>query len=147
MARIRAVSALAVAALAWPMAVQAANFCVAVSDGFGNGGTSFIAPSFTLPAKNHCAPWAGFTKTASTVVLTASGAGCVASDGKVLTLTLAGTDTPFLGAGAQAIDQIQLCATGVTGCPVQGQDQGFFSGPAAEQNCTAGLLTLPPTHD
>jgi hypothetical protein len=33
----------------------ASNFCVAVNGGFGSGGTSYVAPAFTLPAKNNCA--------------------------------------------------------------------------------------------
>ena len=65
----------------------ASNFCVAVNGGFGSGGTSYIAPAFTLPAKNNCAAWSGFTKTASTVIAISTGTGCLASDGRVLTLS------------------------------------------------------------
>jgi hypothetical protein len=136
-----------VLALIAPIHAYAANFCVAVSGGFGSGGTSFIAPTFKVPAKNHCAAWSGFTKTATTVIAISNGTGCVASDGKVLTLSIFNTDPSFFGAGASVSDQIQLCATGVTGCPITGQDVGNFGGTAAEQTCTTSLLTLPPTHD
>ena len=130
-----------------PIPTYAANFCVAVSGGFGNGGTSFIAPTFTLPAKNHCAAWSGYTKTASTVIAIANGAGCLASDGKVLTLSIFNTDPLFFGPGDSVSDQIRLCPTAVTGCPISGQDTGNFTGSATQQTCTTSLLTLPPTHD
>ena len=125
----------------------ASNFCVAVNGGFGSGGTSYIAPAFTLPAKNNCAAWSGFTKTASTVIAISTGTGCLASDGRVLTLSIFNTDPEFFGAGKAVADQIQLCPQGVTGCPITGQDIGNFSGSAVEQTCTASLLTIPPTHD
>jgi hypothetical protein len=126
----------------------ASNFCVAVNGGFGSGGTSYIAPAFTLPAKNNCAAWSGFTKTASTVIAISTGTGCLASDGRVLTLSIFNTDPEFFGAGKAVADQIQLCPKGVTGCPITGQDVGNFGpGLAVQQTCTASLLTLPPTHD
>jgi hypothetical protein len=37
-------------------------------------------------------------------------------------------------------DQIQLCPKGVAGCPITDQDVGNFTGPAAQQTCTASLL-------
>jgi hypothetical protein len=52
----------------------AATFCISTAGGFGNGGTTFVAPTFTVPAKNKCAAWSGWTKTASTVILNTSGA-------------------------------------------------------------------------
>ena len=131
-----------------PMSASAAGFCVAVNGGFGNGGTSFVGPNFVLPAKNKCAPWAGFTKTGSTVVAFASGTGCLSNGGKVLTLSVTNSDPSFFGPGTAAFDQITLCPTGVTGCPVGGgQDSGFFGGSAKEQTCTTGLLRLPDLHD
>ncbi len=130
-----------------PACAYAANFCIAVGGGFGNGGTSFIAPAFKVPAANHCAAWAGFTKTASTVVAFANGTGCLASGGKVLTFSIFNTDPSFFGAGASVSDQIVLCPTGTSDCPVTGQDTGNFSGSAAEQTCTSSLLTLPQSHD
>src|SRR6516225_5346141 len=128
-------------------AALAQNFCVAVNGGFGSGGTSYIAPTFTLPVKNNCAAWSGFTKTATTVIAISTGTGCLASDGRVLTLSIFNTDPAFFGAGKAVADQIQLCPKGVTGCPITGQDVGNFAGPAVQQTCTASLLTLPPTHD
>ena len=128
-------------------AALAQNFCVAVNGGFGSGGTSYVAPTFTLPVKNNCAAWSGFTKTATTVIAISTGTGCLASDGRVLTLSIFNTDPQFFGEGKAVADQIQLCPKGVTGCPITGQDLGNFAGPAVQQTCTAGLLTLPPTHD
>ena len=129
-------------------AALAQNFCVAVNGGFGSGGTSYIAPAFTLPAKNNCAAWSGFTKTATTVIAISTGTGCLASDGRVLTLSIFNTDPGFFGGGKAVADQIQLCPKGVTGCPITGQDVGNFGpGLAVEQPCTASLLALPPTHD
>ena len=131
-----------------PIYAYAANFCVAVNGGFGNGGTSYIAPAFTMPAKNNCAAWSGFTKTAASVIAISTGTGCLASDGRVLTLSIFNTDLEFFGAGVAVLDQIELCPKGVTGCPITGQDVGNFGpGLAVQQTCTASLLTLPPTHD
>ena len=134
-----------------PVCGYAANFCVAVDRGFGSGGTSYIAPAFTLPAKSHCAAWSGFTKTATTVIAISTGTGCISASGKVLTLSIFNTDPEFFGPGAGVSDQIQLCPTGVTGCPISGQDIGYFGGnggtAAVQQTCTAALLKLPQTHD
>lgn len=130
-----------------PFYAYAAGFCVASGGGFGSGGTSYIAPSFTLPTAGHCAPWSGFTKTSSTVILFSTGAACMAAGGKVLTLSIFNTDPAYLGAGASASDQIVLCPTGTTACPITGQDQGEFGGSAHQQTCTTALLNLPVTHD
>ena len=130
-----------------PICAYAANLCVAVNGGFGRGGTSYIAPAFTMPAKNNCAAWSGFTKTAASVIAISTGTGCLASDGRVLTLSIFNTDLEFFGAGVAVLDQIELCPKGVTGCPITGEDIGNFTGPAVQQTCTASLLTLPPTHD
>jgi hypothetical protein len=134
-------------ALLAPIPTYAANFCIAVSGGFGKGGTSFIAPTFTVPAKNLCAAWSGYTKTATTVIGIANGTGCMSSNGKVLQFSIFNTDPSFFGANSAVSDQITLCPTGTSGCPVSGQDVGNFSGSAAQQTCTTSLLTLPQTHD
>lgn len=130
-----------------PFYTYAASFCVASNGGFGLGGTSYIAPSFTLPTLSHCVPWSGFTKTAATVILFSTGVACMAAGGKTLTLSIFNTDPAFLGPGASASDQIVLCPTGTIACPVSGQDQGEFGGSAHEQTCTAALLNLPGKHD
>jgi hypothetical protein len=132
-----------------PVYSYAANYCIAVGGGFGSGGTSFIGIGFAVPAAGTCVPWSGFTKTASTVILTTTGTACTSSYGRVLTVSVFSTDPAFLGAGQSASDYIQLCANGGTGCPVgNGSDQGEFGGtPAALETCTASLLKLPPTHD
>jgi hypothetical protein len=130
-----------------PVPAFATNFCIAVNGGFGSGGTSFVGPGFVVPTANLCEAWLGFTKTATSVIATATGTGCVSSNGKVLTLSIFDTDPPFLGAGTAVSDYIQLCPKGVTSCPISGSDQGYFAGTAAEQTCTAALLRLPVTHD
>lgn len=56
-------------------------FCIATGGGFGNGGTTFVGPAFSLPAANKCTSWSGFTKTASTVILNTSGAACLSTSG------------------------------------------------------------------
>jgi hypothetical protein len=82
-----------------PICAYAANFCVSVNGGFGSGGTSYIAPAFALPAKNNCVAWSGFTKTATSVIAISTGTGCLASDGKVLTLSIFNTDPEFFRRG------------------------------------------------
>jgi hypothetical protein len=132
-----------------PLFSSAANYCIAVGGGFGGGGTSFIAIDFTLPTAGLCTPWAGFTKTASTVILTTTGTACTSTTGSVLTLSVFSTDPPFLGSGQLASDYIQLCRNGGSSCAAgTGSDQGYFgSTPAEKETCTATLLKLPPTHD
>lgn len=125
----------------------ASNFCVAVNNGFGHGGTSYVGPSFALPAANNCKPWSGYTKTAATIITIATGTGCLSSNGKVLTLSVFDADPQFFGSGVIGNDYIQICPTAVTGCPINGSDQGNFNGIAAEQPCTAALLKLPVAHD
>jgi hypothetical protein len=129
-----------------PVYSYAANYCIAVSGGFGGGGTSFIGIGFALPAAGSCIPWAGFTKTASTVVLTTTGTGCVSTNGNVLTVSVFNTDPGFV---TLAQDYIQLCAKGVDTCSLgSGNDQGYFAGtPAKEETCTPTLLNLPAVHD
>jgi len=131
-----------------PVYSYAANYCVAVNGGFGNGGTSFMGINFALPDAGKCKPWSGFTKTASTVIFTTTGTGCLSSDGKALTVSVSSADPAFLGAGQLGSDYIQLCPGGGTSCSNgAGTDQGFFSGTAAPQTCTAKLLNLPAKHD
>src|SRR5262245_50030206 len=124
-----------------PICSNAANFCVKVNGGFGNGGTSFVGKGFAVPAAGLCQEWSRYLKTASSVIANSTGSGCVSNDGKVLTLTILSTDPPFLGSGVIAIDHIRLCPGGASGCPIGGgQDQGTFGGPAAKQTCTTSLL-------
>ncbi len=127
-----------------------ANYCIAANGGFNGdgGGTSFIGKGFTVPAAGNCKPWSGFTKTASTVVLTTTGTGCLSSDGKVLTVSVSSADPDFFGALTPGSDYITFCPAGVKGCPISGTDQGAlgFGGPAAEETCTSTLLVLPSTH-
>ena len=120
-------------------------FCIATAGGFGSGGTTFVAPGFTVPAENKCTPWSGFTKTASTVILTTSGAACLSSTGKTLTVSVSSADPAFLTNPAS--DYIQLTRPSSTGSFSGGTDQGQFAGSADQVTCTSGLLSLPDTHD
>ena len=124
-----------------------APYCIAVNGGFGtSGGTTFVARSFSFPEASKCTPWSGYTKTASTVILTTSGASCLSSDSKALTVSVSSADPWFLGAGQIAADYIQLSRGNATE-PFTGQDFGYFSGSAEPVNCTSDLLTLPSSHD
>jgi len=123
-----------------------APFCIATAGGFGNGGTTFVAPGFTMPAENQCTPWSGFTKTASTVILTTSGAACLSTTGKTLTVSVSSADPAFLGTNP-ASDYIQLTRASSTGLFTGGTDQGEFAGSADQVTCTSGLLSLPDIHD
>ncbi len=133
-----------------PLTANAADYCIAANGGFGNGGTSFIGKNFAVPAAGVCKPWAGFAKTATTVVAISSGTACRSTDGKVLELTIASTDPSYLGLGVIASDHIKFCPGGTSGCPVGGGSAGgglAAGGTAKSQTCTAKLLKLPSTHD
>jgi len=121
-------------------------FCIATAGGFGNGGTTFVAPGFTVPAQNKCTSWSGFTKTASTVILNTSGAACLSTTGKTLTVSVSSADPAFLGTNP-ASDYIQLTRASSTGSFTGGTDQGEFAGSADQVTCTSGLLSLPDIHD
>lgn len=125
----------------------ASNYCIAVGGGFGGGGTTFIGKNFAVPADGNCAPWSGFTKTASTVVVFSFGNGCLSSDGKVLTVSVTSVAGNFCFAGSSTCtDYITLCNV-ASGCPVASEDVGSFAGTAKEETCTASLLKLPSSHD
>jgi len=121
-------------------------FCIETAGGFGNGGTTFVAPGFTVPAQNKCAPWSGFTKTASTVILTTNGAACLSTSGKTMTVSVSSADPNFLGTNPAA-DYIQLTRASSSGSFTSGTDQGEFAGSADQLTCTSALLTLPDIHD
>ena len=120
-------------------------FCIATAGGFGGGGTTFVAPSFTVPAVNKCTPWSGFTKTASTVILNTSGAACLSSTGKTLTVSVSSLDPNF--STTPLSDYILLTRASSTGSFTGGSDQGQFAGSAHQVTCTSGVLSLPDTHD
>ena len=124
-----------------------APYCIAVNGGFGTlGGTTFVARNFTFPDASKCTPWTGYTKTASTVILTTSGTSCLSSDSKALTVSVSSADPSFLGAGQFAGDYIQLSRGDATE-QFSGQDYGYFTGSAEPVSCTSDLLTLPSSHD
>jgi hypothetical protein len=124
------------------------HYCIATAGGFGHGGTTFIGIGFAVPAEGGCAPWAGFTKTASTVVLTTYGTGCLSSDGTTLTVSVSSADPDFLGAGNLGSDYIQLFRKeGSKGSFVEGTDMGEFGGSAEPVTCSSSLLHLPSAHD
>jgi hypothetical protein len=122
------------------------NFCIATAGGFGSGGTTFVAPTFTVPAKNKCASWSGWTKTASTVILNTSGSACVSTSGKTMTVSVFSIDPAFFGTTA-VTDYIELTRASASGSFTGGTDQGQFAGTAAQLTCTSGLLALPDSHD
>ncbi len=121
------------------------SFCIATAGGFGNGGTTFVAPSFTVPAANKCTPWSGFTKTANTVILTTSGVACLSTTGKTMTLNVSSADPDYVA--TPAADYIQLTRASSSGTFTGGTDQGEFAGSADQITCTSSLLTLPDSHD
>lgn len=123
-----------------------APFCIATAGGFGSGGTTFVGPAFTVPPVNSCTQWSGYTKTASTVILNSSGAACLSSTGKTLTVSVSSADPQFFGTNPQS-DYIQLTRASSTGQFTGGSDQGAFSGSADQITCTSDLLTLPDIHD
>ncbi len=126
----------------------ASHYCIEVGGGFGSGGTTFIGTGFAVPAAGNCIPWSGFTKTASSVILTSTGTGCLSSDSKILTVSVSSQDPSFFGAGTFQADYIQLCPAGVKSCPIGGgRDNGAFGGAAAPVTCTTSLLSLPALHD
>ena len=129
-----------------PPAPAPAPYCIAVNGGFGNGGTTFVARNFSVPAASKCSPWTGYTKTASTVILTTGGTACLSSDNSALTVSVTSADPSFLGAGSIAGDYIQMSRPDATD-PFTGYDYGYFAGIADPVSCTSDLLTLPSYHD
>ena len=128
--------------------IYATPYCIAVSGGFGNGGTTFVGRNFTMPSVSSCNPWTGYTKTASSVILMTSGTACLSSDATVLTVSVSSADPPFLGAGTLVSDYIQLCPEGATRCPIgNGTDVGYVSGTTNSETCTSALSELPATRD
>ena len=121
-----------------------AHYCIATDGGFGHGGTTFIGEGFALPVEGNCTSWSGFTKTATSVILTTHGAGCLSSDGKALTVSVFSADPAFF-ANPQA-DYIEL-TRGDSKEPFRGEDTGTFNGSAEPVTCTSSLLHLPSTHD
>ena len=114
-----------------PIPGYAANFCVKVNGGFGNGGTTFVGKGFAVPAAGACKVWTGYLKTASSVIAHSTGSGCLSSDGIVLTLSILSTDPSFLGSGETASDHIRICPGGSAGCPTGvgvGTDVETFGG-------------------
>ncbi len=134
-------------ALLTPACGLASDYCIATNGGFGHGGTTFIAPSFSIPSEGKCADWSGFTKTASTVIVTTYGTGCLSSDGKALTVAVSSADPDWFGSGNIGSDYIRLTRS-ETGKPfTTGNDWGSFGGDAAPVSCSSSLLSLPSTHD
>ncbi len=125
----------------------AGPFCIATNGGWGQGGTTFIAPSFAVPAESGCAPWSGFTKTATTVLLISSGTGCLSFDGKKLSVSVSNADPDFLGAGSIVSDYIVLSRSSSTGAFTSVTDMGNFGGSAELLTCTSSILHLSDSHD
>jgi hypothetical protein len=100
-----------------------------------------------VPAEGICTPWSGFTKTASTVILTTYGTGCLSSDGTVLTVSVSSADPSFSGAGEIESDYIQLSRKDSKESFGKGEDSGAFGGSAEAVTCTSSLEHLPASHD
>ncbi len=124
-----------------------AHYCIAVNGGFGHGGTTHIGTGFAVPTAGNCTPWSGFTKTASTVVLTSTGTGCLSSSGKVLTVSVINSDPSYFGPNTLHSDYITLSRSGTTGSFGSGEDFGVFGGNAKPVTCSSTLLSLPGSHD
>jgi hypothetical protein len=145
--RIKAIHMFLLIGLIAPLRSFAAEaYCVAVGGGFGNGGTTFVARNFAPPAANKCTPWSGYTKTASTVILTTTGTACLSSDSKALTVSVTSADPQYFPINQLTADYIQLSQASATE-PFTGQDYGAFAGDAEAVTCTSDLLTLPASHD
>jgi hypothetical protein len=123
-----------------------APYCIAVNGGFGNGGTTFVARNFSLPEASKCSPWTGYTKTAVNVIVTTSGASCLSSDNKALTVSVSSADPSYFGVGQVAADYIELSRPDTTE-PFTGTDTGAFPGSAEPVSCTSDPLTLPSYHN
>lgn len=123
------------------------HYCISVSGGFGHGGTTFVGTGFALPAEGACAPWAGFTKTATSVVLTTNGTGCLSSDGKAFTVSVSSADPEFFGPGHTESDYIQFSRGNSKDKFTTGHDTGAFAGTAEPVTCSSSLLSLPSTHN
>ena len=144
MSRLRTHCAAIALGLIAPLCASAANYCIAVNGGVDKGGTSYIGKGFSLPTPGGCKPWAGFTRWSTSHVAITSGAGCLSSDGKVLTISVVSASTNYIGVGYVAPDYIFLCPAGTTNCPLaNGADAGNFAGVATPQACTAKLMDLP----
>jgi hypothetical protein len=123
-----------------------APYCIAVNGGFGNSGSTFVARSFSFPEASKCTPWAGYTKTSATVILTTSGTACLSTDSTALTVSVSSADPDFIGAGKLGVDYIRMARSTATD-PFSGEDQGYLAGGAEPVSCSSDLLTLPSTHD
>ncbi|MGA8441810.1 MAG: hypothetical protein WB762_24290 [Candidatus Sulfotelmatobacter sp.] len=121
-------------------------YCISVDGGFGHGGTTFVARNFSMPGEGQCTPWSGYTKTASTVILTTSGTSCLSSDSKALTVSVSSADPSYFPVSQLTADYIQLSRGSATE-KFTGQDIGAFAGSAEPVSCTNSLLTLPSSHD
>jgi hypothetical protein len=121
-------------------------YCISVNGGFGEGGTTFIGSGLAVPGQGKCSPWSGFTKTASSVILTTTGTGCLSSDGNALTVSVSSADPSYFSIGQLTADYIQL-SRGDSQEPFTGEDFGAFAGSAKPVSCTSSLVDLPSSHD
>ena len=125
----------------------AEHYCIAVGGGFGNGGSTFVARNFSLPAASKCTTWSGYTKTATTVVLITGGTACLSTDSTALTVSVSSNDPAWLSSLPPVNDYIQLSRADSTQ-PFRGEDSGQFGYPAESETvtCTSDLLNLPSSH-
>ena len=125
-----------------------APYCIAVNGGFVGPatGTTFVARNFSQPSEGKCTPWTGYTKTATSVVLTTSGTACLSGDSTAMTVSVSSADPSYLPINQLTADYIQLTRTDTTQ-PFTGEDYGAFAGSAEPVSCTSDLLNLPSSHD
>lgn len=89
-----------------PPSCFAKDYCMEI------GGSDFVGRGFTIPAKNTCKSWVGFTFE-SEGNSPSSGTGCTSSDGSTFNLTIT-TSEPENG-GHVYIDSITLALPAQTG--------------------------------
>lgn len=123
------------------------NLCIAISGGFGKGGSTFVEPSFSAPSEGKCSLWTGFTKTAIDVIVTTYGTGCLSSDGRALTMALSSVNPGWFGPGEIRSDYITMTRSESSKPFTTGNDQGAFSGDAEVVSCSSSLLDLPSSHE
>jgi hypothetical protein len=126
------------------------HYCIAADGGFGHGGTTYVAPNFSIPAVGTCSSWQGFSKTASTVIVFTHGMGCLSSNGKVLTFGMTSYNPNWIPSNSPGSDYIVLERSEDSGPFTSGSDTGdlvFGISTAKFITCTSTLLELPSSHD
>ena len=80
-------------------AASEAPYCIAVNGGYGNGGTTFVARNFSLPAPANARPGRATPRPLTRSSITTGGTSCLSSDNKALTVSVTSQDPWYLGGG------------------------------------------------